>query len=218
MTAIPMARACAGPLISTSVPSRMMCPPGSGWWTPARILTSVLLPAPFSPTSAWISPWWSVSEIESSARVAPKRLETFVNSIAGVPGPAAIAALIPTALGFTSKGQHKAKLNRCQFCSALDKFFWVVVACGRLPRATRPGPRLRTSSSTPRPTLRLRLLTGWPTHGSSTQYVDVQVGHNQDVHRHLGIDVAERGHLVVLEHDAGRNLTADDLAKDAVRI
>ena len=30
--------------------------PASGAWTPARILTSVLLPAPFSPTSAWTSP------------------------------------------------------------------------------------------------------------------------------------------------------------------
>src|SRR6266851_3074123 len=47
---------------------------------------------------------------------------------------------------------------------------------------------------------------------------DVLVGDDQDVDRHLRIDVAERGHLVVLEHDAGGNLTADDLAKDAVRI
>src|SRR6266851_2787834 len=34
--------------------------------------------------------------------------------------------------------------------------FLAVVACGRLPRATRPGPRLRTSYITLRPTSPLR--------------------------------------------------------------
>ena len=49
--------------------------PLSGWWTPARILTSVLLPAPFSPTSAWTSPARRSSETSSSAWVAPNRFE-----------------------------------------------------------------------------------------------------------------------------------------------
>src|SRR5712691_2967860 len=47
---------------------------------------------------------------------------------------------------------------------------------------------------------------------------NVLVRYHQHVNGHLRIDVAERGHLVVLEHDAGRDLTADDLAEDAVRI
>ncbi len=44
-----------GPWIWIGSPSSKIVPP-SGWWTPARILTSVLLPAPFSPTRAWTSP------------------------------------------------------------------------------------------------------------------------------------------------------------------
>ena len=59
-TAIPSARAWAGPWIWVASPSSQIVPL-SGWWTPARILTSVLLPAPFSPTSAWTSPG---SEVE----------------------------------------------------------------------------------------------------------------------------------------------------------
>ena len=48
--------------------------PLSGWWTPARILTSVLLPAPFSPTSAWTSPARSSSDTSDSAWVAAEPL------------------------------------------------------------------------------------------------------------------------------------------------
>ena len=58
-TAMPSARAWAGPWIWVGSPSSRIVPL-SGWWTPARILTSVLLPAPFSPTRAWTSPAASV--------------------------------------------------------------------------------------------------------------------------------------------------------------
>ncbi len=50
--------------------------PGSGASTPARILISVDLPDPFSPSSAVTEPPGNVSETSSSARVAPKLLET----------------------------------------------------------------------------------------------------------------------------------------------
>ena len=73
-TAMPRARACAGPAISTGSPSRAIVPL-SGWWIPARILTSVLLPAPFSPTRPWISPGTNVSDTSSRAWVAPNRFE-----------------------------------------------------------------------------------------------------------------------------------------------
>ena len=72
-TAMPRARDWAGPWIATGVPSRRIVP-ASGWWTPARILTSVLLPAPFSPTSAWISPGRRSIDTSVSAAVAPNRL------------------------------------------------------------------------------------------------------------------------------------------------
>ena len=74
-TAIPSARACGRALELRSARRRAGSSPLSGWWTPARILTSVLLPAPFSPTSAWTSPGSSSSETSSSACVAPNRLE-----------------------------------------------------------------------------------------------------------------------------------------------
>src|SRR5205807_1692920 len=63
-----------------------------------------------------------------------------------------------------------------------------------------------------------RDLTRCANHGADDRIVlwlerlgvrNVLVGHDQDVDRHLRIDVAERGHLVVLEHDAGRDLPAD---------
>src|SRR6476620_9987805 len=42
---------------------------------PVRILIAVLLPAPFSPTSAWISPARNSSETSSSARTAGNDFE-----------------------------------------------------------------------------------------------------------------------------------------------
>ena len=53
-------------------------------WTPARILTSVLFPAPFSPTSAWTSDGRSSIDTSDRACVAPKRLETWRSATAGI--------------------------------------------------------------------------------------------------------------------------------------
>ena len=52
----------------TSVPSTVSRPPGSGSCTPARTLISVDLPLPFSPSSAWTSPWLTVRSTSPSAR------------------------------------------------------------------------------------------------------------------------------------------------------
>src|SRR5947209_10362789 len=52
---MPRAWACVGERSSTTSPPTFITP-ASGWWIPARIFTSVLLPAPFSPTSACTSP------------------------------------------------------------------------------------------------------------------------------------------------------------------
>ena len=72
-TAMPSSRARAGPWMTVGSPSRVIVP-RSGWWMPARILTSVLLPAPFSPTSAWTSRGRRSRSTPSSAWVAPKRI------------------------------------------------------------------------------------------------------------------------------------------------
>jgi hypothetical protein len=54
------------------LPSRMISP-ASGVYTPDSIFIRVLLPAPFSPITAWISPLRTVRCTPRSARVAPKR-------------------------------------------------------------------------------------------------------------------------------------------------
>ena len=87
-TAIPSEREWAGPWIWVASPSSPIVPL-SGWWTPARILTSVLFPAPFSPTSPWISPGRRSRDTSSRACVAAKRLEIPRSSTrGGTDGPA----------------------------------------------------------------------------------------------------------------------------------
>ena len=62
--------AAAGLSIETGLPS-MRISAVSGATTPARILISVDLPAPFSPISAWISPAAMVSDTPRSAGMPP---------------------------------------------------------------------------------------------------------------------------------------------------
>src|SRR5438067_4416177 len=71
MIAIPAACDCFALSKIASSPSRTSRP-ASGRWTPARTLTSVDLPAPFSPTSPCVSPAKSSMCPSSSARTAPK--------------------------------------------------------------------------------------------------------------------------------------------------
>src|SRR5712691_11628071 len=71
MIAIPAACDCFAVSKIASSPSRTSRP-ASGRWTPARILTSVDLPAPFSPTRPCTSPAKSAMSPSSSACTAPK--------------------------------------------------------------------------------------------------------------------------------------------------
>jgi hypothetical protein len=64
--ATPSARAAAGSAPTTGRPSNSIVP-ASGATAPAMIFTSVLLPAPFSPRMAWISPAATSSETPSLA-------------------------------------------------------------------------------------------------------------------------------------------------------
>jgi hypothetical protein len=57
--------------------------PASGACTPARILTSVDLPAPFSPTSACDSPAYSSRWTSRSAATAPNDFDTSVSASSG---------------------------------------------------------------------------------------------------------------------------------------
>src|ERR687893_2532632 len=51
-----------------------MIVPASGGWTPQSTFTIVLLPAPFSPRRAWISPASHEYSAPSSATTPPNRL------------------------------------------------------------------------------------------------------------------------------------------------
>ena len=70
MQATPAAMAAAGSGKTTSRPSSIMRPL-SGATTPAMTLMRVDLPAPFSPSTAWTRPAWTVSSASSSARTPP---------------------------------------------------------------------------------------------------------------------------------------------------
>ena len=71
---MPMPRSLAslGLLIFTSLPSFLIVP-SSAWYRPNSTLISVDLPAPFSPSSAWISPLRSWSVMSSLAMMPGNR-------------------------------------------------------------------------------------------------------------------------------------------------
>ena len=72
-TAMPADRASSGERHATSSPLYVR-KPVSGFCTPARILMSVLFPAPFSPRMARVSPTYKLRLTPFNATVAPKRL------------------------------------------------------------------------------------------------------------------------------------------------
>ena len=69
ITAMPAREASSGDQLSAGRPSIKTAPP-SGWCTPARSLTQVLLPAPFSPRSASTSPA-TRSKVTSRIAITP---------------------------------------------------------------------------------------------------------------------------------------------------
>ncbi len=80
---MPAAMASAGVLNETCCPSTRMVP-SSGFCTPYRIFISVDLPAPFSPTSAWIVPDSIVMSTSWLATTPGKRLPMSRSSMAVV--------------------------------------------------------------------------------------------------------------------------------------
>ena len=68
--ASPATRAPAGEPTASGLPASSIVP-ASAPITPVRIFTSVLLPAPFAPSSAWISPASTVRSAERSAITEP---------------------------------------------------------------------------------------------------------------------------------------------------
>ena len=70
---IPRRSASRGALTWTGSPSTAIVP-ASARYRPLRMFISVVLPAPFSPSSAWISPRCSARSTPSRATTSPKRL------------------------------------------------------------------------------------------------------------------------------------------------
>src|SRR6185312_10651972 len=67
---------------------------------------SVLLPAPFSPSSAWISPARSWKSTESLATTPAKALETFLASTSTVPAGTVLVATVVCALFSIGGAKH----------------------------------------------------------------------------------------------------------------
>src|SRR5215471_16935407 len=86
MTAIPASWAAPGPFSTAGFPSTVSWP-SSGWYTPARIFTSVDLPAPFSPTSPCASPPYRSIDPSTIACTAPNDLTAPRSDSSGAPSP-----------------------------------------------------------------------------------------------------------------------------------
>src|SRR6185295_3585298 len=72
---MPQRRACSGSSGMNGWTSSSR-EPESARYAPLRIFINVLLPAPFSPMSAWTSPGATAKETPFNARVAPKDFRT----------------------------------------------------------------------------------------------------------------------------------------------
>src|SRR6266540_5428740 len=88
---IPAAMACCGAVKCTGCPSTLVSP-SSGRCIPYKIFISVDLPAPFSPTIAWIVPLRTVRLTSELATTPGNRLVIPLSSTAG--GSLVIAAPI----------------------------------------------------------------------------------------------------------------------------
>src|SRR5271166_4279044 len=79
---------------ATGWPSQYTSPP-ERTWTPVSSLISVDLPAPFSPTIAWISPFSKIRSTLFSAWVAPNRLSSPLSTRRGAAESTAPDILLP---------------------------------------------------------------------------------------------------------------------------
>src|SRR5215210_5712610 len=97
---MPASSASRGECNSSGSPFRKISP-SSGRYSPVRMLDSVVLPAPFSPSSACTSPGAASKSTWSLATTAGKRLVTPRSAIAGREGGAEAPPSGLSALGAT---------------------------------------------------------------------------------------------------------------------
>src|SRR4051794_3818626 len=79
---MPSRLASSGEWIWTGFP-KSSTSPRSARYTPARTFIRLVLPAPFSPSSAWISPRSTSSEAPAIATTSPKRFSILRSATAG---------------------------------------------------------------------------------------------------------------------------------------
>src|SRR5262245_30911606 len=103
---MPARSASAGPAGANGAPSSSIVP-ASGACAPASTFIKVLLPAPFSPTSAWISPRPTSRSTPSSAWLEPKRLVT-----PRIESSAASAAAVTSATGLRSEACRRLQTEQ----------------------------------------------------------------------------------------------------------
>jgi hypothetical protein len=108
---MPSSRAATGFGMVTWRPSNRIAPP-SGARVPDRILTSVLLPAPLSPTSAATSPGWTAKSAPRSARTPPKLLTMPPASSRG--SLTAGSSLVPHGPALAARRSLRSGRRRCR--------------------------------------------------------------------------------------------------------
>ena len=141
----------------------MSSSPASGWCTPARIFTSVDLPAPFSPTSACASPPYRSIVASTTARTAPNDFAACAREHGrpradgpGAPGGAGLAAVgglgaAAAAAGCSRSGEPGAAAGRraARGPAGQARRQRRSGQAGRRRLAVRAGPRTRPDRAGP---------------------------------------------------------------------
>src|SRR5262245_36782027 len=112
--------------------------PASGRTAPARIFISVLLPAPFSPNTAWIEPRPRTSETSRSARVRPKLLLTARTTSRAPASPGRARGVSGTAMSEAMSGAEPFRQIRLH--ELLDRRLLQVLGVDELGARIRARP------------------------------------------------------------------------------
>src|SRR5436305_5455885 len=108
---MPSAARRTGPNREISAPAKRMLP-ASGFSSPESSLISVVLPAPFGPMTAWISPGATESDTSPVATMPPKRLVSPLVSSTGSATPARSHREEPVQTGL--REQHDQDQDRAE--------------------------------------------------------------------------------------------------------
>jgi hypothetical protein len=146
---IPAAIASCGLANAQGLPDTKIRPL-SGRWTPPRMRMSVDLPAPFSPTMAWISPGRTSKSTASSAIVASNRLQIASARTTGRPPLLAAITRCPSEFSTSACFAAALELNRIRFqrgTNATRIFSSVNFPCSMITSLSRATVQSRMGTS-----------------------------------------------------------------------